>query len=555
MPSKFYDISVTNMTRRGLLAGIALGALGSVKAAAHPAIARPWVSGTDLVVGPGENRIDHNLIVDGQLIVMPGGRIFIAAGATLTLRGDMIVPAARIFWGEGKVDLTQSRLLAARPEWWGARADDSSIDSLPALAACLDAHISTALGQGTYYIGNTWTIDRPNRRIWGIGRTKDAFGTRIALTRGGRGTVVRIGTERAPPSINEYLAGIDIRGIELGRNAGAIADGDDPAIGLSIRHVLDCRLEDLRANEHAICYSLRGAVRTYLRDCRAFRSIAEPSSGGSFIGFDLDGRNPPIATGANASIYITDCNASIGTSLADAVGIRMLGAMSDTFVTRFETTSMPVGILLDGSDRRLGQGPGALAQIDVHINTPVLDQCGETGISVTGLGAMAMVEITSPYVALADTGTAAVSVRDFEGNLRISGGQLIGSLSMQAAGLKFERSTGFSVNGAALLGFARPVIVRDSTGFELQVAVVADSVGHGSAISLERCKRGYLRPRLSGRARAHAAAVAIDAASRALSIEMIEIDSAVLTDAEAIVAVAGRAMKRDGRHSVVFLPF
>jgi len=554
--NKFVTAFATASTRRDVLIATATGALAGVATNINESRAAPTggASPTNMVLIQGENRVERDQVVDGELIVPPGARMVIDAGVTLTLRGDIVAPPTRIFWGDGKVDFTGSKVLAARPEWWGARANDASIDCRPALAACLDAHLAMMLGLGTYYIADTWTIDRPNRRIWGIGRTKDASGTRIALTRGGHGTVVRIGSERAPPTINDYLTGVDVRGIEFGRSAGAVADAEDPAIGLSVRHVLDCRFEDLRANEHAICYSIQGAVRTYFRDCRAFRSLSQGSGKDSFVGFDLDGGNPSIATGANASIYLIDCNATVGGPLAlsSAVGLRLLGAMSDTFVTRFETTTLAVGILIEGGGR-LGRPPSRFSQIDIHIDTPILDQCSDAGIAIAGLGATAMLEITSPYVAVSPAGTSAISLTDCGGSIRVAGGQLVGSLAKDAVGLRLERSAGTSVDGTCFLGFDQPIIAREASGFELVVSIIADSVGHGPAVVLDHCQRGYIRPRLSGRSGSHAACVAIDGSSSALSIETIGVDPAILVDREAAVVAAGHAALGPAT-SLIFIP-
>ncbi len=195
------------------------------------------------VMQAGVCRIDHDVTIDGPVTLRPGASFALACGATLTLLGDLTAPAVQIFDDPGRVDLIRSRVVAARPEWWRAKPDDTSLDCGAALAACLRAHTAMQLGPGDYYLASTWTVDQPNRRIWGIGRTANPRGTRLVLT-AGEGPVIRVGYETPPAEINVYLPGIDLRWLELGRTRAAPppAAGDDApvATGLAIRHVLNC---------------------------------------------------------------------------------------------------------------------------------------------------------------------------------------------------------------------------------------------------------------------------------------------------------------------------
>lgn len=462
----------------------------------------------------------------------------------MTLLGDMVASAVRIFEGAGRVDMSRSRILAARPEWWGAAANDSSIDNVPALDACLAAHPAMQLGLGDYYLHQTWVIGLSNRRIWGIGRTRDARGTRL-LRLGSRGAVVMLGSGERPATINDYTRGLDLRWLEFGRTEGAApVEGDDPraATGLVVRHVLDAYCEGLRANEHAIGYSLRGAVRSYFRDCVAFRSLAsDPSGRDVFIGFDLDGRSPPISTGANASLFLIDCNASVGNSprLAESIGCRVLGALSDTFIIRFETTSLGVGIDVDGKASRMSAEQRAIAHLDLNIDTPVLDQCRQTGLRLTGMSEQAMVTVRSPYVGLSAGAASAMEVSDSGGSIGIEGGQLIGLFAPDAVGIRVNRVSGVAFAGTSVLGFARPVQVTAARAFEMVVAI--NSGGKSSdapAIGLTDCHAGYLRPRVAGPERAYSAAVEIDGRSSGITVETASLVTSLTN---------GKAVTRGGR--------
>lgn len=488
-------------------------------------------------------RIEHNLIIRDTLVVESGTRIVISAGATLTLLGDIDAPAERIFDGPGIVDMSRSRVLAARPEWWGATTDDPSVDNITAFNACLAAHPVMQLGLGDYHLKKTWIIGLSNRRIWGIGRTKDAGGTRL-LRHGSQGAVVLLGSIKPPPTINEYARGIDLRWIELGRSeaAGPISGQDAQlAAGLVVRHVLDAYCEGLRANEHSIGYSLRGAVRSYFHDCVAFRSAPGRGGRSTFIGFDLDGRSPPIETGANASIFLIDCNASVGnpSHLASSVGCRLTGALSDTFLVRFETASLAVGIEVDGQAASMSERQRRVAHIDLNIDSPVLDQCREVGLRITGMSDQSMVSVNSPYVGLSTGATAAIELADNGGFTNITGGQLIGMFATAAVGVSVNRCSGPTLAGTIISGFTHPVRSTGVRAFEFVVAInSAGNSNDGPAVQLTDCHSGYLRPRVAGPQRAYGVAVEIDRRSRNITVEAAALETAI---------TSGKAVIHDGR--------
>ncbi len=491
--------------------------------------------------------VSSDTLITENITISHGGGFEIAKGATLKIQGDLIAPARPIFFGSGLVDLSHSALLFARPEWWGARAGRPEIDCRVGLSACLAAHPAMMLGLGDYHLGGTWTIDQPNRRVWGVGRTKGENGTRLLLTQGA-GPVVRVGTEKPPTEINRYLRGVDMRWLELGRSSAAPPPApDDPgstATGLAVRHVLDCIFEGLRANEHAVGFSLRGAVRTFVRDCAAFRSLApDPAGRDIFIGFDLDGRDPPISTGANASLYLIDCVASTGNHprLATSTGCRLAGAFSDTFISRLETTALRRGIDVIGERRADGPTPARARNLDLHIELPVLDQCLECGISIEGLTDDAMIDVVTPYVGLAANATSAVSISNCGGAVSVLGGQLVGTPAPGAAGIVMADVSGVAFNSTKLLDFSEPVKASNLAFCELTLLINrVKGTGRAAAIALTGASNCYLRPRVVGAAKAYRTAVNIDGSSRGIVVELAGVDLRALSEASAVM-LEGRA--------------
>lgn len=483
----------------------------------------------------------HVLNADTQLfnvVVEDGARIVLGSGVTLTVTGDFDAAANMVFSGPGRVDLTKSRLLAARPEWWGAVPDDEAVDCVPALEACLEAHVAMQLSPGSYYISRTWTIAISDRRIWGVGRSKDSRSTRIVLS-GGNGTVMCVGTETPPGSINDFVRGLAVGCIELTRNL-APALGGSTAIGLRVVHAYDCLFETVRGNEQGIGFSLFAVVKSYFRDCHAFRSTA----GSAFIGYDLTGEAAGMA-GANASIFLIDCTARVGGTpkIASSVGVRLLGTFADTFIVRFETVTLDDGIVIDGSPATTSASRRRFGHIDLTIDTPILDQCLKRGITIRGISSGGAIDIRSPYVALGSTGTVAMQLVDCAGLIDTIGGQLIGGVASDGGtdpmGIALTNVTGATFTRTKIIGFDRAINAGQAKSFELVVSIGTERDTEVAAIRLVGCADGYLRPLLSGASRK--TGVFLDATSKAITIDTTGLrDAAVSISGKKMAAVGGR---------------
>lgn len=497
----------------------------------------------DVTVASGRLSVERDRLIRGTLTIAPGAGIDISPGAVLRVLGDVVAPATQVFSGDGLVDLTGSLVEFVRPEWWGAKPNDPSIDCEPAIAKALRAHIGVQLAACDYYLARPLRISLTNRRLTGVGRAKDAHGTRLVLQSDSE-AVIELGSEPAPPTINEYARGVELRFLDLVRDRAPriVADGSVPATGLRIRHVLDAKCEGLRVNEHSICFDVKGAVRTFLRDCSAFRST--PAAAGAadrFVGFLLDGREPPISTGANASLFMIDCHAYLGgrPGLKEAVGCEMLGAMSDTFIVRFETTSLDKGIALDGAAGAMSKSQLRNAQIDVHIDSPVLDQCRVAGMAISGMGSDAMIDIRGAYVGLGAAGSAALSITTSGGAISVIGGQFVAARDVrEAGGILLDDASGVDVVSTKLLGMGRPAVLRRCRNSRIDVAVgTGGEDWPQSAVQLSASQRIRVACQVFGDKGHYAAAVELDAASSEVTIETDRLDTS---------RISGPVIRRQG---------
>jgi|GEM_PF-1837129 len=461
-------------------------------------------AGEGIVLGPGIHEVSHNTTVTKDVMVLPGGRISVAAARKLTFLGDFQAPVGPVFIGPGTIDLTRSHAPVAHPEWWGALPDDPSLDCLAGLRSCLAAHHTMILGAGDYFIGDTFVVDHEYRRIWGAGYRSNGAnqGSRLVLVQGA-GAVLRVGTEQKPPSVNNFLQGIDIRWIELSR-ARPIESG---AVGMRVSFVLFSRFESISAREHTTGFAISGAVRTYFQDCLAFRSLDGVDGRQSiFRGFDLNGQREIGLAGGNASVYLVDCNTTIGgrPPLREAVGILMQGAFADTYIINFETSEVPVGIRIEGMADSLGAGRRRSGHADVHIRMPILDQCGTSGIEIKNTSDHCLIDIVDPYVALAPGALAAIFLSSVRGLATIAGGQIICWVDADSGGngIGFYAvdSEGFEITGAKLLGARRPLTLVRCRDFAISAAINnPDQSASQAAVWLQDCAHGRLNVRAKGR--------------------------------------------------------
>ncbi|WP_294256619.1 hypothetical protein [uncultured Sphingomonas sp.] len=486
------------------------------------------------ILPAGIHRIAADQTIDGDLQLQPGAVLDIAAGATLRILGEFAAPVARVFTGAGRVDLNHGRTPHAHPEWWGAAPGNGAVDSLPALTACLAAHPILHLLPADYFLSDTWVIERPFVRVSGMGfrGTTAGTGTRLVVTNG-TADVLRVGPATRPGTVNDYPQNIVVTGIALCRSAPVAGDSAYPPAGMRAQFLLYARFEELSAAEHGIGFVARGLVRSQMINCVAFRSIPGTRRGAPWRGFFLDGTQAIGLAGGNASLFLTDCNATIGgdPALGDNVGLLLEGAFADSFITNFETAGPATGIRVDGRTAAIG-GRARDGHVNLHLHMPVIDQCGAIGIDIRDTSPQALIDILDPYIAAAPSAKAAIQCVAQRGALSIHGGQMVGGTNSRsggsAAGLLARDSAGVQVTGLKVLEHVAPVQLERCRGFAVQVWVGASRDMGGPAASLRQCSRGSVSLLLCCNAPAYATGVQLDTDSRRLRIDTTGIDDAAI---------------------------
>ena len=470
----------------------------------------------------GVHRIERDTVIRSDVVLDPGARILLANNARLRFLGAFAAPIAPVFSGAGEVDLNASRTIEAYPEWWGADGE-SGVDCIAAIDACLAAHPVMRLGAHSYFVSRTIAIERTNRRIVGSGQRWYAAGsgTRIVLT--GSGDVMRIGTLRKPASINEFVQGVMVSDLMLTRSVPGGGGGHEAPAGLRMRHCLSCDVSRVHSAENSNGFALGGVVRSYLRDCSAFRSPAGGTASSVFRGYACDGSVDIGLAGGNASIYLVDCGASTGGQprLTESVGLWLDHAFADTYAANFETAAMATGIRLSGHATGMRDGLLRTGHADVRLIAPVLDQCSDIGIEVSDLSPHAMIDIADAYVTSSPTGRATLSFDRARGLTTVRGGQLLVGQGVATVGIAATDSDGLEFAGVKLLNYRSPLRMTRCRDFSLGVAInLPDGGARGPAVALTDCADGIVTPRVKGPAGAFAAGVSVTGpATRSLAID------------------------------------
>ncbi|MFT4026849.1 MAG: hypothetical protein QM676_08625 [Novosphingobium sp.] len=485
------------------------------------------------------SRLVADLVIEGDLRLDPGAAIDVAAGATLVIKGHFDAPVAHVFTGAGRVDMNHSRTPHARPEWWGATPGDGGGDCLPAMRACLAAHPIMQLLPADYHLSDTLIVERPFSRITGAGHRGAVGwqGTRLILNNG-RSDVLRAGPENRPSSVNDFPQNIEIRALALCRAMPVDGVGDRRPAGLRAQYLLFARFEQISAAEHGTGFHLHGLVRSQLIDCIAFRSLPGLQKGQPWRGFLLDGIDDIGLAGGNASLFLTDCNATIGgdPQVGDGVGLLLEGAFADSFITNFEATGIATGIRVDGKSEQIGARARS-GQVNLHMRMPIVDQCSDAGIVIQNTGPHMMIDMADPYVAAAPSAQAAIRCANMGGSLAIQGGQLVGGSNSaaggSAVGLLAEDSMGMQVQGLKILDHPGPVQLTRCQGFVLQgwIANPIHVTGR-NAISLRDCTRGAVAFLIGGREGAFIGGVQIDGGVRHMRIDATGHDDRALVNGE-----------------------
>ena len=401
-----------------------------------------------------------------------------------------------------------------KPEWFGAVKTTSTggvpAANVAAITACMGLCPVTVLEAGDYFTNAAIRVP-PYRALEGQGsyRAQSGNGTRLVVT-SATADVLAVGLASYPAGgVNDFAKASRVTGLSLGRSTPvtppAVLNPELGAAGLRMTFALYCQIEDVYADDHTIGMYFNGVVRSLIKDCKAFRQTSGTTGTGDFFrGFWADGGGSYGLSGGNGSLFLIDCNASIGgtPALTTSEGFTLTNAFVDTFLIRPEATATRFGIVLDGDS-----AAGNPAHIDVSINEPVLDGITGTGIEVRETNPYAAIEIKGGYIALSGAAAfAGYHIHDTQG-VTVIGGQVWG-VNANAAGANcfgvYVATAGrIVVQDVKAIGCKRPFGLDAVADF--RVSAIVNNYGQAgsqAAVFLTNCTIGQVSAAITGQGNA-----------------------------------------------------
>lgn len=395
-----------------------------------------------------------------------------------------------------------------RPEWFGARTNDSAFDCADAIEACYALCPVTELAQADYGIHRTLHFQKSWRTVRGLGSwgTGQERGTRIVLEATApdlhTADILIVGAAEKPSSEAEMVTENHLSNFTLVRDGACTPhpSGDITRYptGLRASYLMRCRFLGITSLESSVGFYIGGVVYTKFDDCFAQRlHPGMTKQGDRWVGYYLNGHISFGYAGGNASLYMNRCVAADQNGAhADPMGLQAVGAFVDSFIDHFESARIDTGIAISADGAR-----GFGQTIDLHIRNAVLDGCGKSGIDIDlDATSSAAVEIVDPYVASGGRGGLyGIAVRDGAGLVTITGGQVHGDFS--GGSLYFNRTRAIRVQGTKIEQSNRPVVVGEASGLILEPQISNYAMTSPNfAILCENLTRSIVRPVIIGAA-------------------------------------------------------
>jgi len=384
------------------------------------------------------------------------------------------------------------------PAWYGAVANDNTVDNSAAINACILACPVSQLGSGDYYIGNSGqsagavciSMVTNGRVLRGVSETQDDLApnnsnrtaTKLILTNG-YASGIRIGQASNPGgSVPSWVEHVVVENLSIIRNVtiqNPASGFANAPCGLIMQWANLCEVRNVWVKENTIGFYSTATVACRYTKCRSLRYLdaANPSND-FFAGFFQNNDAPSGFNSGNASLYYDDCgafsNESAGNTYTYCAGLQMYQGFTDTFVTKFETVNCGYGI--DAA----GRSSTALDwhTEDLIIRACVLDGCRFAGIRISTTGPRTAAQIIGGYIgSTVATGPSSIGVHIYEshGAVTITSLQAIVANANPATGLLIENSSGVSGFGNQWVDFQDPIRMVNSVWCRLTDRVMQAS--------------------------------------------------------------------------------
>lgn len=410
----------------------ALGIIPSTSVAAYGAVGdgvandRAAIAAAD-AVGPvvfteGTYLVSTNLTITNDVTFLPGAKLLIPNGVTVTFSGHVQAGAQWIFQrtGTGAVALNPAKNAQALAEWWGcAVGADCWADITAALAS--GAKVVQLAGLRDYNLSATLLIPAYTR-LQGVRFIFEGAGLCTRLLATHQSAIVQLGASVYPGSINACPSSPELADVFVQRNALPTLASDNA--GVAVLYSRNAVLERVWSDTSINSFLFFGSVACVAIDCRAKRSVissTNPGDGTSdkWRGFYISGTSALGAAGSNASLRLVRPSSELNVVINDSECYRADGRFTDCFVYFPESVGASYALRLDGDATG---APTGSSNTDFTVIQPVFDQSLIRAIYITNVNKWGSVEISLPY--LGPAAGEALRAANCAGAINVYGGQV-----------------------------------------------------------------------------------------------------------------------------------
>jgi hypothetical protein len=509
-------------------------------AAAAAAASKP------LHISAGSWAVAANLTISVPVYVESGALIVPAASVTVTFAGGFDAGIYRCFdvsAAGSAIAFSPATTRAGYAEWWGATpnvdSNDARTANVTAINAAVVALTRTELLPADYYTGAKLLHAVHGHEL--VGANCHSFGgTQGKVTNiycnSATATILQIGPDAYPGSINAMPQGIAARNIQLRRTvAPTIASA--PA-GLKLQFVLKATVESVFSTESIYSFEFHNTVACRVDRCEARRSLVGAGGGTDYWhGYYVNGDNSTVGwglPGGNASLYLSYCSASCNLAalqLSGSSGFYLDQQFTDTFLSWCEAGDCEAGINVQGNSAT-GASTG---NVDLHISRCVIDTHRKFGVFIKNLAASGMVDIEglycAPSSAAVDAASSALYVQDSAGSVSVTGGQFLLNVSTVSRGVVVDNSSGVSVVGTQITeATANPVLLSTAKNCNIRPIINNAGITGPAAVAMSgTCTANVIAPMVKGKASAFTRGIDVTGTADArCEYAMTGIDSACI---------------------------
>lgn len=449
---------------------------------------------TGILFTPGVYLVSGNLTIAVDAEFMPGARIKVANGTTITFTGAINAGPSQIFEyvGTGTVNLDDALIDFARAEWWGIAADGSN-SYAPITYALESGAAIIQLLRRDYYVEATLNIPAFTE-LRGMGKNYEGpnTATRILDTQANHTTVILGSVLGLGSNPNDAPRGAALRNLYVGRTV-AHTGSNDSACGVFVGFSREVEVEDVRVGS-AQTYGFRFSRTVFakIKNCNSKRDSAAASGTDLWYGYYIDGTADLGAAGNNASLYFEGCQSewNLGTGVRSIHWYLNVRA-TDIYIYEPEWVAGEYGFVFEGDSNTTTSDN---ISNDIKIRNPISDQTTERAYSIHNLRRSGHITITDGYAGFADG--RGLYLEDCEGRIDVKSMEIYNGGSEPSVSLdtvKRARISAFCwepVIGCVMVGSRGCEVDIDQTNIEVVSSAIIHLIGSNTRNVLKASANG-----------------------------------------------------------------